>query len=91
MSARFKRGELPTLGRVAYVQAWADRRGIGKPNKVRVAARVVELRGERRLTTGTRRVALVVLYNRLRRSLGIDKALAAPASGCRPDARCGMV
>jgi len=76
---QFARGELPAQGRVAHVEAWVAERGIRNPSKVRVAAQVVELRGERRLTSGSRRAALQTLYNRLRRSLGIDEALAAGA------------
>jgi hypothetical protein len=45
------------------------------PNKARVAARVVELRGQQRLLSGSRRTALQGLYKRLRRALWIDEAL----------------
>jgi len=76
---QFARGELPATGRVAHVEAWAEACGIGSPSKVRVAARIVELRGERRLVSGTRRTALQTLYNRLRHGLGIDQALAGNA------------
>lgn len=76
---QFARGEIPPRGRAAHVEAWAAERGIRSPNKVRVAAQVVELRGDRRLTSGTRRLALRTLYNRLRRSLGIDEAFEAGA------------
>lgn len=41
---QFARGELPAIGRVAHVEAWANGRGIGNPSKVRVAGRVVEPR-----------------------------------------------
>jgi hypothetical protein len=74
---QFARGELPTVGRVAHVQTWANQRGIRNPSKVRVAGRVVELRGEHRLVSGSRRTALQTLYNQLRRALRIDQALEA--------------
>lgn len=61
------RGELPAVGRVGYIEAWAVARGIGSPSKVRVAAGVVGLRGDRRLTSGTRRKAVQTLYGPLRR------------------------
>jgi AAA domain, putative AbiEii toxin, Type IV TA system/AAA domain len=76
---QFARGDIPARGRVSHVEAWAAERGIRNPSKVRVAAQVVEFRGERRLTSGTRRTALRTLYNGLRRSLRIDQALAAGA------------
>jgi predicted ATP-dependent endonuclease of OLD family len=73
----FARGELPTAGRVTHIEAWAAERGIRNPNKVRIAARVVELRGQHRLVAGSRRRALQTLYNQLRRALAIDQALRA--------------
>lgn len=74
---QFARSELPTAGRVAHVEAWANQRGIRNPNKVRVAARITELRGHQRLVSGSRRKALQTLYNQLRQSLRIDEALQA--------------
>jgi predicted ATP-dependent endonuclease of OLD family len=74
---QFARGDLPTIGRVGHVEAWANERGIRNPSKVRVAGRVVELRGQRRLVSGSRRTALQTLYNRLRRALRIEEAVRA--------------
>jgi hypothetical protein len=74
---QFARGELPVARRVSHVQAWAAERGIRNPSKVRVAARVVELRGQHRLVSGNRRRALRTLYNQLRRALRIDEAVRA--------------
>lgn len=74
---QFARGELPAIGRVAHVKAWADGRGIRNPSKVRVAAQVVELSDQQRLVSGSRRTALQTLYNQLRRALRIDQALQA--------------
>jgi hypothetical protein len=71
------RDELPAAGRAAFVEAWATERGIRAPNKVRVAAQVVELRGQQRLVSGSRRTALQTLYNQLRRALRIDEAVRA--------------
>jgi hypothetical protein len=67
-------GEIPDAQRVAFVQAWANDRGIGNPSKVKVAGRIVELREERKLTSGSRRQAIKVLYNELYGALGIKEA-----------------
>src|SRR3954449_1971263 len=76
---QLEKGDLPASGRGAFLEAWAAERGIGVPNKVRVAARFVELRGQQRLVSGSRRTALQGLYKRLRRALRIDEALHAGA------------
>jgi hypothetical protein len=71
-----ERADVPDLGRVDALRAWCEARQIPEPQKVRVAARVVELRQDRPLVARGRRAALRSLYSSLRRSLGIDGAVA---------------
>lgn len=68
------RSDLPEKGRGAAVKAWCGKKGVPEPNKVAVARRIVEMRGERPIVASGRRRTLEACYRHLRERLRIDEA-----------------